>query len=1393
MSGVCCWLATAALVVSGATALAANGQTVRIGVIDANGALVPNATVRWLEADGGSLHATVQSDGTYLLKGVTSGKGTVDIDLSDRVSHAASVLIPSDKAVVSVLVHMTASGPRVEFADANALDNLPVANAKGTSLSSRRAFTRSSRRFQKLAAGRSAGDTVGGVAAIAACSGAAYGNSDWDAGSNALANWRSADNVYAQWIVDDVSFAGDITINEFHWNGNDPVGFNWSGQTADYIILQADGAGGTPGTLVTEVSGVAATRVDTGNTLFGDPVWEYSITGLSEFLTAGDYWIGVRPVQDLPLGGGQFDIGWIVTGPDNGTSESYVDYGPNSPGWDPGSDPTIFGAPYQLSFCVVGPQGDAPWGSCCNDVTGACEDCVQSVCPGGRFVQETTCDDMFPACGQALGACCDPVLGTCSQQTPSDCDAAGGLFKGVGVDCADADCPCVVNCPTGATAENEPDCGNPEDTVNGGCNAPVVASNCCVASGGLGCDDQTCQDTVCAADDFCCTGGWDDTCAAEAADLCSPLCDSIDFPYFTDIACGETVCGSGAFDGAQRDTDWYKFEVATETEVTWTVEAEFIPLIGIVDTNGVDDCTLVTDFLTYTVGTNECDAVSVTACLPPGVWYAFVAPDFDANTFVECPADYNATLECDNCPVGACCMGDGSCTELSGPACDVAGGTWSGDGTTCSPNDCPQPPPNDDCGTSLPITVNGASETVDNTIGSDDNTPTCDVSSPNNGVWYTVVGTGNTMQISTCNPGTDFDTKIQVFCDCADFVCVGGNDDADGAPIECDLGGFNRKSIVEFCSEVGKTYYIHVGGFGSAFGNIELTATDDGTACSPAADCTVPTGACCVLGSCVATETQAECEARTDGQWFDAEDCGSFSCPQPITNETCEEATDITSVPYSTSFDNSDATADGPGCDSFYTSMQNDVWFTYTATEDCTLIGTVDPDAGAGYDGVMAIWSGADCNNLTEELCYDDPEPYDILLNATAGTTYWFEIGDYGSSPGGGLTTLDLDCVTQLPTGACCLGDGTCNETDSADCSDQGGTYQGNGSTCSPNPCPQPPDNDNCDGAIDLGSLPATDIVDVTAATDDVTVPCGVSSGPYKDVWYTVVGTGDTLTASTCGAGTVVTDTKISVFCRDCESPVCVGGNDDDCAYLSTVSWCSEVGRTYYITVGLYSGSTTPGDIQLDVTDTGTACADPVDCEPLPDYCSASGGCDEYISNVSVGSIDNDSVCDGYGDYTALSTDLQIGVGTDITVTLSGYGGDEGGLWIDWNQDLDFGDTDETITTAWAGAGPYTETITPPAGAGLGLTRMRVRVLYYGPPSSACGDSTYGDVEDYSVNVLAARQGTGGPWDDDDGDGIPNFCDNSSAIPTVSEWGLIALTLIGLGIGTVLFRRRRLA
>lgn len=141
-------------------------------------------------------------------------------------------------------------------------------------------------------------------------------------------------------------------------------------------------------------------------------------------------------------------------------------------------------------------------------------------------------------------------------------------------------------------------------------------------------------------------------------------------------------------------------------------------------------------------------------------------------------------------------------------------------------------------------------------------------------------------------------------------------------------------------------------------------------------------------------------------------------------------------------------------------------------------------------------------------------------------------------------------------------------------------------------------------------------------------------------------------------------------------------------------------------------------------------------------YCVSSGNTvDEYIKKVVVGSINNASgASGGYADYTTISTDIVRQVATTITITPAWVGtvyNEAYGVWIDLNADGDFGDAGEmvfskTITKATS----VTGTITLPSTAKLGLTRMRVSMKYSGIPA-ACGVFPYGEVEDYTVNIVA--------------------------------------------------------
>ena len=137
-------------------------------------------------------------------------------------------------------------------------------------------------------------------------------------------------------------------------------------------------------------------------------------------------------------------------------------------------------------------------------------------------------------------------------------------------------------------------------------------------------------------------------------------------------------------------------------------------------------------------------------------------------------------------------------------------------------------------------------------------------------------------------------------------------------------------------------------------------------------------------------------------------------------------------------------------------------------------------------------------------------------------------------------------------------------------------------------------------------------------------------------------------------------------------------------------------------------------------------------------YCSASGGCDEYISRVIFNDIDNSSGCSGYGDYTNISTIVNAGDTYDLTIENGNiYSSDDLGVWIDWNQDEDFDDAGENVVCDINNGGNGTFSVTIPSNATAGSTVMRIRMKWTGSDcGSPCGTTTYGEVEDYTINVV---------------------------------------------------------
>ena len=337
--------------------------------------------------------------------------------------------------------------------------------------------------------------------------------------------------------------------------------------------------------------------------------------------------------------------------------------------------------------------------------------------------------------------------------------------------------------------------------------------DCCVANPGTTCcADQTCCDTVCASDAFCCTTEWDQICADAAATLC-PACGAGSCTIPPGVTPEEEVCGgdtNGGCNGgganealsslntsiggtfyastATRDTDWYGFTVTEGTQITLNLFSNIPSFCAIVDNPG---CTIV-----GAVSTGSCPS-TMTACIGPGSYYIVALP----SQFIDLPCGGP--------------LGSNYTLEISSIACSFV------------------PPAGDDCSAPI-VAVVGSNNFTNINAGTSFGEVTCGFGGAafTKDVFFSFVAPATDgYTFATCGSSAEFDTGIEVWDGCPD---AGGfqlacNDDCPASTAFA--------SLVSADLTAGTTYIIRVGGWNGATGTTELLVSQGAPVGPPNDNC----------------------------------------------------------------------------------------------------------------------------------------------------------------------------------------------------------------------------------------------------------------------------------------------------------------------------------------------------------------------------------------------------------------------------------------------------------------------------------------------------------------------------------------------------------------------------
>jgi hypothetical protein len=493
------------------------------------------------------------------------------------------------------------------------------------------------------------------------------------------------------------------------------------------------------------------------------------------------------------------------------------------------------------------------------------------------------------------------------------------------------------------------------------------------------------------------------------------------------------------------------------------------------------------------------------------------------------------------------------------------------------------------------------------------------------GVWFKISGIGKTMSASTCT-GTRFDTQLSIFAgSCGRLECVKANDQRFGC-------GNGDQSNALWFSEPDLEYFILVHGVRSADGvfGLSLELLSDNDSCSEAIrfndfdrNSAIPVS---VFGSTARGRLHSDLQQCGDvpytaqGVWFVFEaklsgfvqtivqdfnsritvfsgDCGNLQCvaasnlgmvlftPEvgkdyfvyvhgrgdeigdfslslgrggalvrnedgPV-NINCDSALPLI-IDGSKTTTGSTAVggevANVGSCGRMVYSTAPGLWYNLTGNDNWITVSTCATTSG--FDSQISVFGGS-CQNLEcisggDQECGDQSS---VSWYSGAGEQYFILVHGRESRVGEFNLTVE-----EAILGAA----------------------------------------DECDAAI--GPLPSKSLATLgtwTNARFSDIGRCGEVDVAGPSVWYTVIGDGKELIASTCGVS-LSSGARITVFTGTCDNLLCVdSAASSNCGEQMWVSWDSNVNELYYILVYGSTGSQGHSfELKIDEAPSNLRCTD---------------------------------------------------------------------------------------------------------------------------------------------------------------------------------------------------------